>query len=87
MQIVARHQNDLAGPDREVRSILAIDPDLKLAFDDVVIGNQAGRRPQNRPETRCAMLRPDARRDAPRREELGMQEHAAGQMRHPQDVG
>ena len=45
MQIIARHQNDLAGPDREICSILAIDADLKLTLDDVVIGNQVGRRP------------------------------------------
>jgi hypothetical protein len=33
------------------------------------------------------MLGLDARRHAPRREEVGVQEHAAGQVRHPQDVG
>jgi hypothetical protein len=33
------------------------------------------------------MLRREARRDAPRREGLGVQKHAAGQMRHLQDVG
>jgi hypothetical protein len=56
---------------------------MKVTLDDVVIDNQVGRWP----EKRCAMLGRDARRYAPRREELGMQEHAAGQMRHPQDVG
>ena len=83
MQVVARQQNDLAGPNHEALSILAVDPDMKLALDDVVIDDQVGRRP----ERRRAMFRRDARGDAPRREELGVQEHAAGQMRHPQDVG
>ena len=83
MQIVARQQNDLAGPNHEALSILTLDPDVKLALDDVVINNQVGRRP----ESRRAMLGRDARRNAPWREEVGVQEHAAGQMRHPQDVG
>jgi hypothetical protein len=54
-----------------------------FALDDVVINNQVGRWP----ESGRAMLRRDARRYAPRREELGVQEHAASQMGHPQDVG
>jgi hypothetical protein len=32
------------------------------------------------------MLAWNARGDAPRRKEIGVQEHAAGQTRHPQDV-
>ena len=64
-------------------SILALDSDTKLALDDIVIKDQVGRWP----EGRRAMLWRDARRDAPRREEIGVQEHAAGQMRHSQDVG
>ena len=83
MQVVARQQNDLAGPNHEVLSILTVDSDAKFALDDVVINDQVGRWP----ESRRAMLGRDARRDAPRREEVGVQEHAAGQMRHPQDVG
>ena len=83
MQVIARQQNDLACADHEALSILAIDPDTEFTLDDVVINNQVGRWPENR----RAMLRPDARRDAPRREKLSVQEHAAGQMRHPQDVG
>ena len=70
-------------PNHEVLSVLAVDSDAKLALDDVVINDQVG----CRPESRRAMLGRDARRDAPRREEIGVQEHAAGQMRHPQDVG
>ena len=83
MQVIARQQNDLAGPNHEVLSVLTLDSDAKVALDDVVINDQVGRWP----ESRRAMLGRDARRDAPRREELGVQEHAAGQMRHPQDVG
>jgi len=56
---------------------------MKVALDDVVINNQVG----CCPEKRRAVLGRDARRYAPRREELGVQEHATGQMRHPQDVG
>ena len=83
MQVVARQQNDLAGPDNKALSILALHPDVEFALDDIVIKNQVGRRP----ESRRAMFGRDARRDAPWREEIGVQEHAAGQMRHPQDVG
>jgi hypothetical protein len=83
MEVIARQQNDLAGPDHNALSILAIDPDTDLTLDDVMINNQVGRRP----ESWRAMLGPDARRDAPRREELGVQKYAAGQMHHPQDVG
>ena len=64
-------------------AILAIESDTKLALDDVVIKNHVGRWP----ESRRAMLGPDAHRHAPRREEVGVQEYAAGQMRHPQDIG
>jgi hypothetical protein len=45
MQVVARQQNDLAGPDRDALSILSVDADMKVALDDVVIGKQVGRRP------------------------------------------
>ena len=48
--------------------------DLKFALDDVVINDQVGRRP----ERRSAVLTRDARGDAPRRKEIGVQEHAAG---------
>ena len=63
--------------------LLTFDADAKLALDDIVINNQVRRRP----EGRRAMLGRDARRHAPRREEIGVQKHAAGQMRHPQDIG
>ena len=83
MQVIARQQHDLAGANHKVLSIPTLDPDVKFALDDVVINNQVGRWP----ESGRAMLGRDARRYAPRREEIGVQEHAAGQMRHPQDVG
>jgi hypothetical protein len=47
---------------------------MKATLDDVVIDNQVGRWP----ESRRAMLGRKARRHAPRLEELGVQEHAAG---------
>jgi DNA repair protein RadC len=83
MQVIARQQNNLAGLYHEAFSILTLNSDAKVALDDVVINNQVGRWS----ESGRAMLGRDARRYAPRREELGVQEHAAGQMRHPQDVG
>ena len=83
MRIVARQQDYFAGPDNEALSTLTFDSNTKLAFDDIVINDQVGRRPKGR----RAMLGRDARRHAPRREEVGVQEHAAGQMRHSQDVG
>jgi hypothetical protein len=83
MQVIARQQNDLAGPNHEVLSVLTVDSDMKVALDDVVINNQVG----CWPEKRRAVLGRDAGRDTPRREELGVQENAACQMRHPQDVG
>ena len=83
MQVIARQQNDLAGPNNETLSIRTVDPDTKIPLDDVVIKNQVGRWPENG----HAVLRRDARSDAPRREELGVQEHAARQMSDPQDVG
>ena len=83
MQVVARQQDDLACPNHEAFAVFACNSDTKVALDDVVINDQMG----CTPESRCAMLGRDSRRDAPRRKELGVQEHAAGQMRHPQDVG
>jgi hypothetical protein len=47
------------------------------------LNNQVGRWPDDR----RAMLGREARRNAPRRKEVGAQEHAAGQVRHPQDIG
>ena len=83
MQIVARQQNDIAGFKHEVLSILAVDPDAELTLDDVVIKNQVGCRPENG----RAMFWPDTGGHTPWREEIGVQENAAGQMRDPQDVG
>jgi len=83
MQVIARQQNDFAGRNYEILSVLTFDPNTEIALDDIVIDDQMGRRPQRR----RTMLGRDARRDAPRREELGVQEHAAGQVRHSQDVG
>ena len=83
MQVVARQQNNLAGPNDEVIAVLTLDPDSKVTLDNVMIKNQVG----HWPESRRAMFGRHARRHAPRREKIGVQEHAAGQMRHPQDVG
>ena len=57
MQVIARQQNDLAGPDHEAL-FFTLDPDVKVALDDVVINNQMGRWP----ESGRAMLGRDARR-------------------------
>ena len=58
-------------------------PDAELTLDDVVIKNQVGCRPENG----RAMFWPDTGGHTPWREEIGVQENAAGQMRDPQDVG
>ena len=83
MQVVARQQNNLAGPNDEVIAVLTLDPDSKLTLDNVMIKNQVG----HGAESRRAMFGRHARRHAPRREKIGVKEHAAGQMRYPQDVG
>ena len=83
MWIVARQEDDFAAPYLEALSAPILDLDMKLALDDIVIKDQVGRWPKGR----AAMLWRDARRHAPRREEVGVQEYAAGQMRHSQDVG
>ena len=82
MQVVARQQDDVAGPDHQV-SLLAVDPNMKFTLDDVVIKNHVRRWP----ERRRAVFRCDAGGHTPRREEIGVQEHAAGQMRHSQNIG
>ena len=82
MGIVPRQNNDLAVSDHEGLIIPNVNSNAKFAFDHVVVNDQVGRRPERRP----AMLARNTRRDAPRLEEVGMQEYAAGQMRHPQDV-
>ena len=83
VRIIAWEQDDLAATDHKVFFTFAVDPNVNFALEDVVINNQMGRGPERRP----AMFARDARRNTPRLEEIGMQEHAAGQMRHPQDVG
>ncbi len=83
MRIVTRQNHNLAAGKHKVLLIRTVEPDVKFAFDDVVINDQMGCGPKQGP----AMLARNARGDAPRREEIGVQEHAAGQMRHPQDVG
>ena len=83
VQVVARQQNDVPGSKHEVLSILAVDPDTEFTLHHVVIENQMRRFPESRP----AMFWRNAGGHAPRREELGVQEHAAGQMRHPQHIG
>ena len=79
MHIVARQQHDLAGTDHETRAVFALDPDVKLALDDVVVEDQVG----CGTERRRALLGRDASRHAPWGKEVGVQEHTAGQMRHP----
>jgi hypothetical protein len=39
MQVIARQQNDVAGPDHEAPSILAIDSNTEFTLDDVMIIN------------------------------------------------
>jgi hypothetical protein len=68
MQVVARQQNYLAGPDDGTLSSLTFDANAKRAFDDIVINNQMRRRP----EGRRAMLGRDACRHAPGREKIGV---------------
>jgi len=82
MQVVARQQNNLPRPQRDGCLAFTLDPKVKLTIDDVVVGEEMGRRPQNR----RAMLGREACRHAPRREELGVQVRAAGQMRNLQDI-
>ena len=57
MQVIARQQNNLAGPDYEVLSVLTVDSDAKVALDDVVIQDQV----RCWPEIRRAMLGRDTR--------------------------
>ena len=80
VQVVAREQDHLSGPEDE--GLFTLDAHVELPLDDVVIEDQVGRRA----EQRGAMLGRHTCRYAPRREELGMQEHAAREMCHPQDV-
>jgi len=82
MQVIAWQQNDFAGLDHEAL-FFTLNLDMKFAFDYVMKNNQMRR---CREEGRAVLGR-NARRYAPRREELGVQEHTAGQMRHLQDVG
>ena len=83
VQVVARQQNDIAGCNNELFIVLAVDADAELALNDVVIQDHVRRWP----ERRRAVFRCDAGGHAPRREEIGVQEHAAGQMRHSQNIG
>jgi hypothetical protein len=80
VQVVAREQHHLAGPEDE--GLGTLDAHVELPRDDVVIEDQVGRRA----EQRGAMLGRHTRRHAPRRAELSMQEHAAREMGHPQDI-
>jgi hypothetical protein len=82
MQVIARQQNNLALPNDEVLFAVTLDPDAKGTLDDIVIGDQVG----GWPEIGSTMLGRDARRQAPWSEEIRVQEHAAGQVRHLQDV-
>jgi len=82
MQVVARQQNDFPRRQRKGLPASTLDAKVKLTLDNVVIGDEMGRRPENR----CAMGGVDASRHAPRSEELGVQVRAAGQMRNLQDI-
>jgi hypothetical protein len=68
MQVVARQQNYLAGPDDNDLSTLTFDANAKRAFDDIVINNQMRRQPDGR----RAMLGRDACRNASGREEISV---------------
>jgi hypothetical protein len=83
VQVVARQQNDVTGSKHEALSILAVDPDTEFTLDDVVIKNQM----RCWPESGRAMFWRYAGRHTPWRKEIGVQEHAASQMRHSQNVG
>jgi hypothetical protein len=78
MEVVARQQNDVAGSKHKVLSILAVDPDAEFTLDDVVVKNKV----RCWPESGRAMFWPDAGGHTPWREEIGVQENAASQMRH-----
>jgi hypothetical protein len=58
-----------AGAEHEALSILAVDPNVQFALDEVVIKNHVGRRP----ERGSAMLQRDAHRHAPWPEEISVQ--------------
>lgn len=83
MQVIARQHYNLTCANYKVFSIFVADPDTKPALDDIVIMDQVG----CRAEIGRAVLGRQPCRHAPRREEIGTQEHATGQVRHPQDVG
>ena len=83
VQIVARKQCDVSRPQPDVLPLRSVQPDANVAFDDVVVDDQVGRRAEHR----RAMFRAEARGDAPRLEEVGVQEHPACQLCHPEDVG
>ena len=80
MQVVAREEDHISGPEGEGLSTL--DTHVDVPLDDVVIGHQVGRGAEHR----GAMLGLHARRHAPGCAELGMQEHAAREIGDPQDV-
>src|SRR4029077_17977491 len=83
MQVIAWQENNITHPKYEALSIFAVDPNTELPLDDVVIENQM----RCRAESRRAMFWPDAGGHTPWRGEIGVQEHAAGQMGHSQNVG
>jgi hypothetical protein len=45
MQIVARKQRDVSRLQRDAFAALSVNPDTKVAFDDIVIDDSAQRRP------------------------------------------
>ena len=66
VQVVAREQDHLSGPEDE--GIFPLDAHVEIPLDDVVIEDQVGRRAKQR----GAMLGRHPCRYAPRRAELGM---------------
>jgi hypothetical protein len=82
VQVVARQQNNVADSKHEFFSILTVDPDAEFTLDYLMIENQV----RCGPENGRAMFGRNAGGHAPRREEIGVQENAARQMRHSQNV-
>src|SRR3954471_24169438 len=83
VQVVTRQENDVAGSKHEALSIPALEPDTEFTLDDVVIKNKV----RCWSESGRAMFWPNAGGHTPWREEIGVQENAATQMHHSQNVG
>ena len=82
MQVVAGQHHRLARLDGEDLAGVAAHAELERTLHDVVIRNQVSRRAQRW----TAVIGRDLGAQAPGRRELGLQKHAAGQVRGSQDV-